>query len=196
MQAHTEEKQLLGDVLTDADHMNHLIEELLLLSRLDSHAFDMDIQHISLAELLPELLRPVQPTAELQEITITSQIQDVHILADPARLKQILLIVVDNALRHTPQGGELLIETSSKEKFGCITVSDTGPGIPDVHIERVFDRFFKVKTRSVKESDGSGLGLSIAKSLMEAQKGTISICNRSPHGVQVELAFPLATTQT
>ncbi len=181
------QKQLLQDVLSDTDHMNKLIEELLLLSRLDSNAMQIELKPIQIVPLLKPLMRQLQITASQKNITLIEQFLDFEIFGDPQRIEQLILILFDNAVQHTPRGGSITISTFLDDENGCIQLVDTGEGIPEEQLGRVFDRFYRVKQGNKK---GSGLGLSIAKSLVDIQKGTITIRNCKPRGLEVIMKFP------
>ncbi|MCX6055940.1 MAG: HAMP domain-containing sensor histidine kinase [Chloroflexi bacterium] len=187
----TQQREILADVLSDANYMKKLIEELLLLSRLDAHALKLDIQSIKICEFSQEILRQLERLANAQQITLTQKCEEIQVLADPVRLKQILLIVLDNAIRNNKARGSIHVEIAGENGRGLILVSDTGPGIPKEKIEKLFDRFYKLDDYSSTDYRGSGLGLSIAKSLVEAQSGTIQIESSPGAGTRVKLSFPL-----
>jgi len=187
-----DQRELLADVLSDADYMNKLIEDLLLLSRLDTGALKLEIQPINLSTFSNELLRQVERLAQTQSLSLTQKIAPIQIAADPVRLKQVLLIVLDNAIRNTPSGGIIEVKVVSSGGKGLIEIEDNGPGIPEEKIDKVFERFYKVDDQSSMDYRGSGLGLSIAKSLVEAQNGSIRIVSDGGKGTKVTLSFPLA----
>ncbi|MBA4386105.1 MAG: histidine kinase [Anaerolinea sp.] len=188
-----EQRELLSDVLSDANYMNKLIEDLLLLSRLDTGVLKLELQPINLSTFTNEMLRQVERLAQTQSLSLTQAIAPIQIVADPVRLKQVMLIILDNAIRNTPSGGSVGIKAKSAEGGGKgqIEIVDNGPGIPEEKIEKVFERFFKVDDQSSMDYRGSGLGLSIAKSLVEAQNGTIDIVSTPGKGTKVTLSFPL-----
>jgi signal transduction histidine kinase len=109
---------------------------------------------------------------------------------DPTRLRQALLILVDNALRYTPTGGTVRLETRDLGRQWQILVSDTGYGIPARDLPHIFDRFYQVSRPEVDDNRSNGLGLSIAKGLMEAQGGSISIESREGAGTLAILSMP------
>jgi signal transduction histidine kinase len=183
------QKQYLQDALRDSDRMNKLIEELLLLSRLDAGAQSIELKEIEIVPFLEPILRQLHLSASQNEIKLVEKISEVKIVADPQRVEQLILILFDNALQHTPTGGEITLVTYKEGNMGCILLEDTGAGIPEKQLERVFDRFYRVKQGTSK---GSGLGLSIAKSLVENQNGSIVIRNRAPKGLDVLVKFPLS----
>lgn len=187
-----EQRELLSDVLSDADYMNKLIEDLLLLSRLDTGVLKLELQPVNMAVFTVEMLRQVERLAQTRSVSLTHEVNPIQIFADPVRLKQILLIVLDNAVRNTPSGGTVAFKVESSFAKGLIEIEDDGPGIPEEKISKVFDRFYKVDDQSSMDYRGSGLGLSIAKSLVEAQKGSIAIVSPPGKGTKVTLTFPLA----
>lgn len=187
------QKEILSDVLSDANYMNKLIEDLLLLSRLDSNTLKLEIQPINIIEFTPELLRQVERVAQNRSISFVHTIKQISLFADPIRLKQILLIILDNAIRNTEPGGTVSMDVDHSSDKGVITISDNGSGIPPDLIDKVFDRFFKVNDQSSLDYRGSGLGLSIAKSLVESQNGKIKIHSKCEKGTQVILEFPLSS---
>jgi signal transduction histidine kinase len=188
-----EQRELLSDVLSDANYMNKLIEDLLLLSRLDTGALKLELQPINMSAFTTEMLRQVDRLAQTQSLSLTQAIAPIQITADPVRLKQVMLIILDNAIRNTPPGGTIGVKVKSAEGGGkgLIVIEDNGPGIPEEMIDKVFERFFKVDNQSSMDYRGSGLGLSIAKSLVEAQNGSIAITSAPGKGTKVTLSFPL-----
>jgi signal transduction histidine kinase len=187
------QRELLSDVLSDTNYMNKLIEELLLLSRLDAHALKLNLQPVKMVEFIPEILRHVERLADAKQISITQKVEDIQMLADPLRLKQLLLIILDNAIRNNQAGGVVNVEILNVNGNGKIKIADTGTGIPSEHLDKIFDRFYKLgDDQSASEYSGSGLGLSIAKGLIEAQKGKITINSTPGKGTLVTLIFPLA----
>ncbi len=186
------QKQVLEDVLSDANYMTKLIENLLLLSRLDAHKLPIEIQPVSLTELLDEVIRQNKWILSAREITLSSEGDPLIALADPVRLKQILLILIDNAARNNHSGGWIKIKTSDKVGKAEIEVSDSGDGIAPEHLAKIFDRFYKVTDKSTQDYHGSGLGLSIAQGLVQAQNGTIEVTSKVGEGTQVRFTLPLA----
>ncbi|MPM84405.1 Adaptive-response sensory-kinase SasA [bioreactor metagenome] len=190
------QKQVLEDVLSDANYMTKLIENLLLLSRLDAHKLPIEIQPVLMPELLDELIRQNERVLSSKEIALSTEGDSLIVLADPVRLKQILLILIDNAARNNHSGGWIKITTSSKLGKAEIEVSDSGDGIAPEHLAKIFDRFYKVTEKSTQDYHGSGLGLSIAQGLVQAQNGTIEVTSKLGEGTQVRFTLPLAKKPT
>jgi len=187
-----EQRQLLDDVLTDANYMTRLIENLLLLSRLDAHKLALEAEAILLPEFLTEIVRQNERALVEKQVHIEQAVDPIAVYADPVRLKQILLILIDNAVRNNHPQGWVKISAGAKAGKAWIEVSDSGTGIPAEHLSKIFDRFYKVNDRSTPDYRGSGLGLSIAKGLVEAQGGEITVTSVVGSGTQVKFSLPLA----
>ena len=125
-------------------------------------------------------------------ITLTMDTVNKNIVGDRARVRQVLLILLDNALRFTPQGGRIHLSAQPSGKFIEMIVTDNGPGIPPAHLPHLFERFYQVRTNATNDSRSNGLGLSIAKALIEAQHGSIHIKSAPGKGTQVHLLLPVA----
>jgi two-component sensor histidine kinase len=163
-------KEVLQDVKAEAELMNKLINDLLFLARSDKHTLTMDKKEVNLSELLFDLYtrfsRKLPGTVQFnQEID-----PNLHYICDETRIQQLLYILLDNAFRYTKEGR---VDLSLKKKEGkiIITVSDTGSGIPVNNLPHIFDRFYRGDLS--REKGGSGLGLSIAKTIVTAHNGKI-----------------------
>jgi signal transduction histidine kinase len=181
---------LLGDILSECDHMSRLVEDLLLLSRLDSHALKLQRHPLAAGELLAEVQRQVGRLAREHQVRLDLGPATGVLLGDPARLRQVMLILLDNALRHTPAGGKVTLEAAPVGRSVEITVADTGTGIAPEHLPHLFDRFYRADP--ARGGEGSGLGLAIAWSLITAQGGQISIQSEFDQGTMVTLRLPAA----
>jgi signal transduction histidine kinase len=190
-----EQKALFKDILQECDHMARLVEDLLLLSRLDSGRLQLEHQLIALPNFLSEILRQVERLAEKREIHVSLNQAQGKVWGDPTRLRQVLLILLDNALRYTHAGGHIQVATQLQGQMVHIIVTDDGYGIPAEHLPHVFERFYQVENTRTDEPRGNGLGLSIAKALVEAQGGTIRLESRVGEGTQVILALLGADVQ-
>jgi signal transduction histidine kinase len=182
-------RQLLDDVLVDANYMTRLIENLLLLSRLDAHKLPLEFQNIALTDLFEEIVRQNERVLTEKQISIAQDSRALSVFADPVRLKQILLILIDNAVRNNHPQGWVKLNAETKLNKVWITVSDSGSGIPAEHLSKIFDRFYKVSDRSTPDYRGSGLGLSIAKGLVEAHGGEILITSEVGKGTEVKFSL-------
>jgi signal transduction histidine kinase len=183
---------LLSDILSECDHMGRLVEDLLLLSRLDAHALKLLRQPVEAGELLGDVQRQMGRLAADQQVRLEVGSAAGRVVADPARLRQVLLIVLDNALRHTPAGGRVVLAAAPAGRSIEISVTDTGSGIAPEHLPHVFDRFYQANP--ARGGGGTGLGLAIARSLIMAQGGQISLHSQSGAGTRVTVRLPAAAS--
>ena len=186
--------ELLGDILKETDHMSRLVDDLLLLSRLDAGRLKLERQPTPADGLLHDLAREVGRLAEARGVAVKVIYAQGSVLADPVRLRQVMLILLDNALRHTPSGGMIQLEARALDgRRAQWRVADTGSGIPAHHLPHVFERFYRGETDRSQSNSGSGLGLAIAKGLVEAMHGQISVASNPGQGTQVTMIFPVAS---
>jgi signal transduction histidine kinase len=179
----------LGDILQETEYMGKLVEDLLLLSRLDSGDIDLNKEPVELGILLHELVRQSEALANEQGITLIVDSTPGKILADDVRLRQVFLILLDNALAHTPPEGKIHFGSAVEGKQIKISVTDSGVGISKEHLAHVFERFYQVE-RNGRSS--SGLGLSIAKSLTEMMDGRLELISSGGSGTTALVTFPAA----
>jgi signal transduction histidine kinase len=184
-----EQKEVLRDILNESDYMNRLVDDLLLLSRLDSHHLKLDRVQIDLNILLGEIYRQMNILATERGQQLILQSTQGKIWGDPVRVRQIILILIDNAMRYSPAGGQIVLKTDRTERRVLIQVSDNGSGIPATELPHVFERFYQVQHPASEDGRSNGLGLSIAKALVEAQDGKISIASELGNGTQVTLSL-------
>lgn len=192
----TSTRELLDDVLGECDHMSRLIDDLLLLSKLDASAIALTRERVALPEFLGELGRLTSRLAEERNLLLVLERvpPGLAVTADPARLRQVLLILLDNALRHTPAGGTVRLAAQARGQHAAIVVEDTGVGIAPEALPHVFERFFRADEARTSGADGgSGLGLAIAKGLVDAQGGTIALTSTLGQGTRAEVTLPLAS---
>ncbi|HET9492644.1 MAG TPA: HAMP domain-containing sensor histidine kinase [Chloroflexia bacterium] len=185
-----EQRALLQDIVQEADHMAMLVDDLLLLSRLDAGRIQLQKQPVDAGELLEEAQRHVSALAEQRGVAVVVDGASGTVQADRARLRQVLLILLDNALRHTPAGGRVTLSARPEGHSVRLAVADTGEGISAEHLPHVFERFYRASSERGEEAGGSGLGLSIARGLVEAHHGLIVISSEQGKGTTVEVVLP------
>src|SRR2546428_6560635 len=115
-----------------------------------------------------------------------------HVEADPDRLQQVLLILLDNAIKHTPTGGRVMVEVRADDGHASVEVADTGEGIAPEHLPRVFERFYRADAARSREAGGTGLGLAIAKSLVDAHGGSLTLASAPGAGTRATVRLPTA----
>jgi signal transduction histidine kinase len=180
---------LLEDVLRETDHMSGVVEDLLLLSRLDADALPMELVAVDLAELFAGVAASAERVSQEHGIRLTFDAGGSRAVADPARLRQVLLILVDNALRHTPEGGAVGVVARQASGWVQMTVRDSGAGIAPEHLPHVFDRFYR---GDAGRAGGSGLGLPIARGIVQAMHGDIRLDSRPGAGTTAVVRLPAA----
>jgi len=185
----TEREKSLGDIIGEVDYMNRLVEDLLLLSRLDAQRLNLAAELVSVPDLLQETARQVELLATTRGVKLNLDPGNGQVQGDPLRLRQVLLILLDNALRFTPPDGAITLSGTQRGKGVEILVSDTGRGIPAQDLPHMFERFYQVADQP-QEGRGNGLGLSIARSLVESHHGRIRITSQPGKGTQVRIVLP------
>ncbi|HUQ54359.1 HAMP domain-containing sensor histidine kinase [Lentzea sp.] len=173
-----EREKHLEKLRSEAARMSVLLDDLLLLARLDSAASEPPLRPEELdlaviAEAAADAFRAARPShaLELDADTVT-------MTADATRLRQVLDNLLTNAAVHTPAGTAVELRVTAEDGWAVVRVSDTGPGIPEADQARIFDRFYRVDDSRTRQRGGSGLGLAVVRSLVEAHGGTIELTSR------------------
>ncbi len=174
-----------------ANRMNQLIEDLLDASRMERGTLTLNSVPVPLKAIISEACTMLQPLAQGQavELRITPPDPDVQVHADPGRLLQVLSNLIGNALKFTPEGGRVELRAGSDADSALIQVEDTGPGIPPDQIPRLFNRYWQASTADRR---GVGLGLSIARGIIEAHGGRIWVESEPGRGSTFSVVLPLA----
>jgi len=160
----------------EADRLNRLVDDLQELSRFESHAYQLDIRPLDVSSLVQTVTKRLAPQAETKRISLDLELAPdlPRILADEDRAVQVLTNLTGNALQYTPEDGRVTIAAQRINHEVQISVRDTGIGIPPEHLPHIFDRFYRAdKSRSRRAGGGSGIGLTIARALVEAHGGRI-----------------------
>jgi signal transduction histidine kinase len=190
-----EREKSLRDIVEECDYMNRMVEDLLLLSRLDARRLVLSADTVALPEFLAETVRQVERIASAKGVTLSLDPVEGSVRVDRVRIRQALLVVLDNALRFTPPGGRIRLAAKVRGREVVVSVSDNGVGIPPEHLPHIFERFYQVPGRA-GEGQGNGLGLSIARGLVEAHRGRMAVTSRENAGTTVEIVLPLAGPRT
>jgi signal transduction histidine kinase len=167
---------------------------LLDLSRIESGQMALQLSTVCTKEVIGHVLNDLQPLAEKKAITVQAEeLVDVPVRADRHKLEQVILNLVHNAIKFTPERGHLLVRSDvTKDHRLTITVADTGCGIPREHHEKVFEKFHRAPS---PVQEGSGLGLAITRKLVELQGGTISLDSEPGRGSRFFVSLPQAAAQ-
>ncbi|NTW02868.1 MAG: histidine kinase, partial [Oscillochloris sp.] len=188
----TDEHELIRDVLSESDHMRRLVDDLLTLARLDHRQLPLAMTPVDLPALLATLQRQTaRLSAERGVDVVLDEITGV-VQVDYDWLRQVLLNLIENALRHTPAGGRVRLSTVIRERHLRINITDTGCGIAPEHLPYIFERFYRTDSARGRAGGNAGLGLSIAKGLVEQMGGQIGAESAVGQGTTIWLAFPVA----
>lgn len=181
----------LENINFENKHMSKLVADLLLLARADSGQKLLEMVNFSLSESIEKSVAPFVPVAEEKNINIDSVIaQDVNFFGDESRIKQLITILVDNAVKYTPSGGRIYVGLKSNKDNIEIDISDNGVGISKGDIQKIFERFYRVDKARGSESGGIGLGLSIASWIVKEHRGTINVDSTLDEGTTFKVLLP------
>ncbi|HEV7662273.1 MAG TPA: ATP-binding protein [Chloroflexota bacterium] len=192
-------QRYLGLVLGETRHLSRLIDDLFELSQIDSGALRLRRLPIDVGELVSETVAAYRAPAAEHDITLGETLNTgatTRIEADPERLQRVLRNLLDNALRHTPPGGTIHVTAATRAEDVRVTVSDSGPGVGSDELERIFDRFYRGEPSRRRNDQaatvsGAGLGLAIARGLIQAHKGQIWAEKSPLGGISVQITLPL-----
>ena len=187
------ENSFLDIIISETDRMTRIVQDLLTLSRLDSGRTEIKMARFSLYDSIESVCRAVELEAQRRGHTLLRQYGDTlpMIEGDRSRLEQVLMNVVGNSIKYTPDGGTISVDAGVRGKNVWIEVSDTGIGIPQKDRERIFDRFYRVDKARSRESGGTGLGLSIAREIVLRHHGTIALGSHDGPGTTVRIVLPI-----
>jgi signal transduction histidine kinase len=188
----SDDLELADDILGETDKMSAVLSDLLLIARLDAGKLVVKQEPF-------ELTSVILKTAERFEARVASKGVRLEVRVsgrlwahgDQERTAQILAVLLDNALTHTPKGGSVSVTGSARGSYVEVVVKDSGPGIPTEHLSRVFERFYRIDTARSRSGGGTGLGLAIARDLAHAQKGDLEAENAEDGGAVFRLALPI-----
>ena len=186
-----EQREYLEIVTRSSQRMLRLIDDLLLLSRLETHSITIEVKPLDLVALIKESQLELSMAADSAGVTLKLNTADgPPILGDRGRLRQVIDNLVNNALKFTPPGGEVTVEAIREEESWIIKVADTGIGIPEEDLERLFGKFFRASNADPKRTPGTGLGLSITRAIVELHHGEINVSSVQGVGTTFTVTLP------
>ena len=187
------ERNFLGVILNESDRMTHIVQDLLTLSRFDSGHSELRLERFSFEEAIRDVYNAVLLAAQHQGHTVGLNLEAglPAVRGDRERLLQVMMNVVANAIKYTPDGGRITISAGRSGERVWMEVTDNGIGIPPEDRPRIFERFYRVDKARSRESGGTGLGLSIAKEIVDRHEGSIEIVDRPGPGLTVRIALKL-----
>ncbi|HKR70374.1 MAG TPA: ATP-binding protein [Streptosporangiaceae bacterium] len=185
----TLDAEAVAAMLTATERLSRLVDQLLELSQFESGAVRLDRQDFLAAEVVGAAVAEVSPLRP--EVRIAADVIDgLTVTGDPDRIHEVLTNLLTNAVRHSPAGAEVRVRGAPSASGVRFEVSDEGTGVPGGEIERIFDRFYRVDAARASESGGAGLGLAIARSIVELHGGSIRAESRLPAGCRIIFQLP------
>ncbi|MCM8782064.1 MAG: cell wall metabolism sensor histidine kinase WalK [Candidatus Omnitrophica bacterium] len=187
-------KEFIGIIYHESNRLAHLIDDLLDLSKIESGKMKMVFLPLEISPILKNCVDVLEKQAKEKSISVSLDLPNnlPKVLADEKRLSQVFLNLLDNAIKYTPEGGSVKISASLKEKFVQIDVADTGIGIAERDLPRIFERFYRVDKARSRELGGTGLGLSIVKHIILAHSGQVWVRSELGKGSTFSFTLPQA----
>ena len=183
-----EYQKTLSHQMQEFQDLAKLIDNLLFLARSDYGQLSLNYERFQVREIIDPILEFYQIWAEEKNIQLHCS-GKIEVMADRSLFKRMLTNLISNALRYTPQNGEVQIDLAMDGTKPCVTVRDTGMGIPAQHLTKIFDRCYRVDADRNSESGGLGLGLAIVKSILDLHGGTLTIMSEVQKGTTIQLWF-------
>jgi len=187
------EEEFLRVIINESDRMTKIVQDLLELSRLDSGASVLSVEEFSIEEAVRDVYAAIALDARKRGHVLNLELEWKlpMIKGDRAKIEQVLMNIIANALKYTPDGGTIAIFSGTTGNDVWVKIEDTGVGIPADDLQRVFDRFYRVDKARTRESGGTGLGLSIAKEIIMKHGGDITIESAPGVGTTVTVKLPI-----
>ncbi len=175
----------------ESERLSNLINDLLYLSEIESSNQDTGVRRFHLADIANSVAEMLLYTAQARGIAITCTIgDDIMLEANPDRIKQLLLNLADNAVKYNQEGGSVTMSAERTHGLVRISVKDTGIGIPQEHVSRIFERFYRVDKGRSRNMGGTGLGLSIVKHIVDLYRGNIRLISEAGRGSEFVIELP------
>jgi len=180
----------LRQIGVEAEQLGRIVDDLLILARADTGERPLRRDELALDEIVLDAVTAAGALASSRQVQLEVDIADeVKLVADPVLLRQLIMILIDNAIKYTPAGGSVTVDVIGSPEAGTVAVRDTGPGISADELPRVFDRFYRGEASRGK-AVGAGLGLSIARWIADAHHARLSVESEAGAGTTFRVAFP------
>jgi signal transduction histidine kinase len=187
-----ESRDRLGSVLEEAEHLVTMVKSLFAITRLEAGESLSEPVLFDFSSLARSTCEQMLPIAQEKNLSVQMEIGPcLEVLGDKVRLKQVIVNLLDNAIKFTPPGGAILLTTCAEGAFTRLSIRDSGYGIPEEALPFVFESFYRAKDERIQRTDGGGIGLSIVKSVCEAHRGSAVISNNDGGGCTVTIRLPL-----
>jgi heavy metal sensor kinase len=189
-------RESLGSLLEEVERLGSIVEGLLAISRLDAGEAQANWVQFDLAKLVATTADQMSLLAEDKGISVSCEAsQPVLVQGDPARLKQVVVNLFDNAVKYTPEKGKIQLRVAMVNDRALLELADTGIGIAPEALPRIFDRFFRVDTARSRDQGGAGLGLAIVKSICTAHQGQVEVSSQPGQGSSFRVLLPLISSK-
>jgi len=186
-------REKIGSILEETVRMGKMVEGLLAISRLDTGEAVINVGRFDLSALVAATAEQIALLAEEKNITVRCPaIEPVEVIGDRFRVQQVIVNLMDNAIKYSPAGGDILLNTRVAGGDAILEVDDDGPGIPGEALPHVFERFFRADSVRTHSVNGTGLGLSIVRSICLAHGGSVEAANRAGGGCRITVRLPLS----
>lgn len=176
------QKKILNILSKHSNRLNTLVEDVLTLSKIEQGIDKLEFINCSAEEIILSAIDACREKADEKKIQITAHIQDFYLNADKGLFEQALINLIDNAIKYSEEGKEVIIQTAQNKEFKEISVIDQGSGIPEKDLNRIFERFYRVDKARSRELGGTGLGLAIVKHIVNAHNAEISVQSKVNQG--------------
>lgn len=189
----TERTNYLNNIMEEIIRLRRLVNEVLDLKRMEEGHFDYDTEPCFLRDIIDKVIKKLRPLARDKEILMDIDMEKrlPQVICNSDRMERVFINLLDNAIRHTPAGGKVIVKAMVKADQVCIQVSDTGVGIPAEDLPMIWERFYKADKSRTRGSGGTGLGLAIVKKIVEGHGGQINVQSKLNQGTTFNIVLPV-----
>jgi signal transduction histidine kinase len=186
-----EAREALGTVLEETVRLSKIVDQLLTMSRLDAGEAFLELSHLDFSELARTTVEYMRLLADEKKLALKVEAAEpVQVEGDPSRLQQVVVNLLDNAIKYTPEGGSVSVSVRAETDKAVLMVTDTGIGISEEGQAHIFERFYRTDKARSRQMGGTGLGLSIVKSIGAAHGGRVSVQSAEGHGSTFRFEIP------
>lgn len=188
-------RRFIDKIESNANQLQNLVEDLLKLSEIESGRMEMSPENLSLGVIVSEVMESFQGLIQAKDLQCLNRIPgDLRIYVDAKAMSQILRNLLDNAIKYTPEGGVITLEAEAYGSFCRMMVRDTGIGILEQDLSRIFERFYRADKAHSRQMGGTGLGLAIVKHLVQLHGGEVGVISEVGKGSQFFFTLPLSSS--
>lgn len=184
--------EFMQDMNHEIDRLSGIITDLLTLTQMDEKSAALRMDRVNLSALCEDTLHAHQVAADKAKLTLQGDIEsEVSLLGDESKLSQVVYNLIDNAVKYTPEGGQVTVTLTADSRKAVLTVRDTGIGIPEQDVAHIFDRFYRVDKARSRATGGTGLGLSIVRQMVQLHGGEITVTSAAGEGSVFTVTLPI-----